>query len=105
MKEDGRAVLPAHIWPLPIQRCRIMHLTEDVQKLFIRHFGGIKGDLHNLSMPRLIGADIFIRGIRERSAQITNCGITYSRDLPECGLDSPEAAGAKCSFLHFHSFT
>src|SRR5215831_3143976 len=71
-------------------------------------------------MPSLIGADIFIRGILERSAQIAYRCINHARNLPApnvafsiliipfCSIDSPDYekkhANSKATNYHFRSF-
>src|SRR6266403_3056934 len=102
MIEDHRTILRADIRTLSIQSRRIMIRPENLQQLFVADFGRIKLYLHDLSVPRFVGADIFVGGVRLCSSGVSDCGRDYALQVAKRLLDSPEAAGPECGFLCLH---
>ena len=60
MIKDYGAVISTDIRTLAVQLCRIMDRPENVKKLFVADLRRIVGNLHNLGMAGLPGANVFV---------------------------------------------
>src|SRR3954469_3144563 len=99
MKEDRRPVLRADVWPLPVERGRVVHRPKCVEKFVITHTRRIECHLYHLGMAGRAGANVVIGRIFELASQVAGNCVEHSRDLAESLLHTPEAARAKCSFF------
>lgn len=50
IREDHAAVLGPDIWALAIQRRRVVHTIEELEKLAVGHDGGVKRDLESFGI-------------------------------------------------------
>src|SRR5262249_28238219 len=79
--EDRRAVLRAVVRSLTVELRGIVQLPERVEQLIVGYFLRIVGELHDFRVSGSVRADIFVRGIVERAAQITDARIDHAGDL------------------------
>src|SRR5438105_15700722 len=99
MEKNGGAVLLADVWPLPVERGRVVHLPERIQQPVIAHLCRIERHLYHLGVSRGAGANVMVGGVLQIAAQVAGHSFQYSWDLAESLLHTPEAARAKRSFL------
>src|SRR5207253_3252056 len=100
MKEDGGAVLRAHVWTLAVRRGGIVHVPESLKQLLVRNLRRVIGQLHHFGVTSLIGANILIGRILGLAAQIAGCSIGNPWNLSKMGFHAPKATGAECGLLH-----
>jgi uncharacterized protein len=100
MEEDRRAVLVADVGSLPVQRGRVVIIPEDFEQFVIADDLGVKGDLDHLGMAGAIRADVFIGGVVQLPAGITDLRGLDARQTPERGFDAPKTACTECGLLH-----
>ncbi len=102
MEKDGRAVLCPPVWPLAVQRRRVVKVEERIQELFVAHFRGLELQFDDLGMAGLVGANILVTWSLERAALVSDGRALHARNGPESCFNSPEAAGRECRFLCTH---
>src|SRR5580693_5871000 len=104
MKENRRAILRPEVGPLSIDLRRIVYAPEHLEQSLKTDLRRIERNLHDLSVPGLVGANILVRRILRSSAAVARNRFDYSRHFAERGLDAPEAPGAECGNLCCHLF-
>src|SRR6266581_4831279 len=90
----------AHVRPLAVERGRIMHVPELVQKLLVGHLRRVVRDLNGLRVTRASRAHLLVGRVVQGSTFVTRDGLDYPRHLVEKMLDTPEAAARESRFLH-----
>src|SRR5207249_5974420 len=60
MIKNHRAILPADVWALSIERGRIVVRPKNVKKLFVFDLRRIEFQLNDLGVAGLVAADIFV---------------------------------------------
>ena len=99
MEEDRRAVLVADVGTLPVELGRVVELPEGVEQLVVGHLGGVVLDEHRLGVAGRVAADLLVARVVRATAGVAHGRRDHARDLPELGLDSPEASGREGRLL------
>ena len=106
--EDGRTVLRAHIFTLPIRCRRVVDGEEDLQDCPIGNLARIEGQLDRLGVAGGIGANFPVGRIGGGAACVAANHILNPIHLHEDSFQAPEAAAGKgddfCSGPPGHSF-
>src|SRR6266480_1474207 len=107
--KNRRAVLLTDIRSLSVERRRIVILPENRKQIVIAESLRIVANLDDFGMTGSPAANVLIRGVLHRSAQIPDTRRKNSRYLAICGFYSPEASRAKRGnlrilhcFIHHH---
>src|SRR5271163_2212990 len=98
--KNSRAILRAHVRPLPVHRRRVMTLPEHRQQLQIRNLRRIKLHFHRLRMPGPPRANLFVVRMFRRPARVTHSSRSHPRHLPERILHSPKTTRRKSPLSH-----
>src|SRR5437899_2079854 len=103
MVKNHRAILRSHIRSLSVQGCGIMVRPENIQKFAVTDLRRIEFHFHHLSMPSLIGANIFIRRILLCPACVPDSCGQNALQITKSFVHSPETACAERGFLCLHT--
>lgn len=100
--KNHRAILRSNIGTLPVQSRGIVVRPENIQKFIVCDLRWVEFHLHDLDMPRLIGANIFVGWILFCSTGVADCSGQDALRIAERLFDPPKAACAKSRFLRSH---
>src|SRR5882724_7224440 len=103
MVKDHRPILRSHTRSLPVQGRRIMVCPKNIQQFVVTNLRRIEFYFYHLSMPGLIGANIFIRRIVLCPACVPDSRGPNALQIAESFFNPPETACAECSFLGVHT--
>ena len=95
MEKDAAAILSSHIMPLPIERGGIMRGPKHLQQLVKTDNFRVKSNLYRLRMTRGAFANVVIRGIFNRTPNITGNDFLDSLDALKDCLRTPETSGGQ----------
>src|SRR6185437_3242268 len=104
MIEDCRAVLLAEVRALTVQLRGIVVLPENIEQVFIGNSGGVVIDLDRFRMACGVGANVFVGGVLHLTADVTDAGSGYARNLTKRRFYAPETSSCESCFCHNHSF-
>src|SRR5579864_4374712 len=98
--EDHRPILCSMVGTLAVELCRVVHLEEEIDQLFVTDLRRIEGNLDDLSVVGGAAAHLTVARICDMTAGIAGYNVTDAGHLAKEGLHAPKASGAKCGFLH-----
>jgi hypothetical protein len=100
--KNHRAILRSNIGTLPVQCRGIVIRPENIQKFIVCDLRWVEFHLHDLGVPRLISANIFVGWILFCSTGVADCSRRDALQIAESLFDTPKAACAKSRFLRSH---
>src|SRR5262249_16028064 len=103
MIKNHRAILPADVGTLAIQRRRIVVRPKNVEQLLVTDLRRIELDLDNFSLSGFVPANIFVTRIVLVAASVTDCRRCYALQSSKIFFHAPKTSRAECRFLSCHS--
>ena len=70
-----------------------------LHELLVVDLRGVEGDLADLDVACVTGADLLVGGVIDVAALVADRSIDHAIQAPECLLDLPEAAGSEGGLL------
>ena len=105
MVEDDGSVLRAFISALAVERGGVVQVEEDFEQSVEGDVLGCIGDLDDLSMVCLSGANLFVGRVLECASRVSRRDKSDALEPLEDALEAPEAPASESSFcrgLHDH---
>jgi hypothetical protein len=99
--KDGRAILGAHIRPLPVQGSWVVGAPEHVQQVLKGNDLRIICDLHRFGVTGVAGTHLLIGGILHAAARVAGHDLMHAFQVLENGFHTPKTAGRQRCFFKF----